>query len=308
MPELKINKVLKGCIVCNIEKSKFKFPNPGGYNDCLLSSNFITSPEGEYLLGIRKDRNILDPIRTFRVFNQKSQFLVFVNENYEEKYYNVFKMYNACNGHFIKIFEPKHISKRMVFIIRNAAYYTFITTNYYLIDRVISFDFADTIFLDDPFGILERDSLYLSTENIKLVTERERIVVSLYEKVHGKKCDLNGTYLVNGGTVAGYHTFVAQFLRIFLNYFVVQDAYEDDQWYFNMIQYCVPYKGFNVKLLNNTKGFNQYCDHFEKFTRFPPNMPYPVSLFHFYNRPDCGSYNLLMIEKCTNYTKTISYS
>lgn len=308
MPVVKIRKKIIDCEVCNIGKSRFNLPFPGDYDDCLLTSNFATDPSGYIDLGVPKIRNVLHPIRTFRVFNQRSQFFVFVNDNYKIKFPNLFKAYKACNGHFIQIYDPKYtITRRMVYIIRYAAYYSFINMNMRQIDRVITYDFGDTIFMEDPFGVLDRNSLYLSAENLILRDGWGPIILKTYDHIYHKKCDLKNNKMINGGTVGGNYKYVIQFLSVFLEYFNGVKALEDDQVYFNMIQYCAPINGLNVTILNNTNGFMQYCGHFETINDFPPNMSYPVTLFHFYNRPDCGGYIGLMTEKCTNFTKKITY-
>lgn len=307
MPVIEIRKELNDCVVCNIQKTKFELPFRGNYDDCLITCQFSSNPDGTYHVGAWKIRNTLNPIRTFRVFNQKSQFLVFVNENYDLRNPTLAKLYRACNGHFIQIFENKyHISRRMIFVIRNAAYYTFLLMNNHQIGRIFTYDFGDTIFLEDPFGFIGTDGLYFSTEGQGLKNGWGNNVIKLYQKIYGGTCDLKSYKLVNGGTVAGYHTYVLQFFTMFFEYMDGRPAYEDDQVYFNMIQYCVPDKGFKVTLLNSSMGYFQYYGH-PAFKEFPPNVTYPICLMHFYNRPDITNYYKFVEVGCVNFSRKITY-
>lgn len=305
MPNVTINKGLKDCTICNFSIKKINYPYPGDFNDCFLTTYFITAPDkgmatsvGEY------DKHLL--VKTTRLYNQKSQIFIFVNFEVRNTERNLYNVYKACNAHFIKVFNiSTTIDKGIIFILRNAIYYEFIMVNKHLINRVLTFDFTDTIFVEDPFGVIKNNSLYLTIENYFMKGYgSEGYVGIINEKYSNWPCDIRKSKMINGGFMAGYYTYVEQYLSIFLNYFTRNESYAEDQFYFNYMYYCRKITEFKVILLDHRDGFIHYCYHKERYKTFPPKETYHVSYFHQWNRIDCHKEYTNLTKSCGLLSKT----
>lgn len=129
MPVIAINKDLKNCAICNITIKKRVFQYPGDYNDCLLTCYLKISPNKDMETTVR-NFNKLMLVKTTRVYNQKSQILIFTNFDVRKYENNLYNVYKSCNAHFIQVFQIQTIINRpILFILRNAIYYEFIIVN-----------------------------------------------------------------------------------------------------------------------------------------------------------------------------------
>lgn len=301
VPIITLYNELRNCSVCNVRIKKIKFQNPGNFDDCLLTSYYILNPGGkvETLVG---DFDKFSLIRTTRLFNQKSQFIIFTNYDLFKYDRNIFDIYKACNANFIQVFQIKfRIERGVIFILRNAVYYEFLMANKHQVNRIMTFDFSDTIFLEDPFGVIKNDSLYITLENYTLKEGYfAEAVHKLNQKFSKQMCDLSRSKMINGGFMAGHHKYVSKYLLIFLNYFLKNKSYAEDQFYFNYIVYCRRITEFKVTVLDHSDGFIHYCFHHSKINSFPPNETYPIFYLHQWNRKDCKGEYTMFLEKMSN--------